>query len=621
MQNKNKHSNKKIKVFEAYPILICIVTLFICIGYAEISGVELNISGTLEPSTQQGVFISEMNNTDETCVDSKINFTLGTMFEGKIVLDNDVNDFETYEVILYNNSNIPHVFIGALTNIENNTLYDNNEIEYKINGLEEYQTIIQPNQTLNFTIDFNYTENATLINNILNCKLNFRFKELPKLILTNEGQTYELKDIYPNFYPMQYTFSVKNFDEVLLNTVPLTYSFDVTIDKPLNAKIYDLTNNEVTGPINIGNLMQEEHQYILKIWWDDSNPEENIKYNSSKYEEMQFDCNVKLVAQTNDEKYLDFTINKEFNVDISSNDYKDSYDITYIDIPNTNNYPTEAADGENLTITFVNEIPVEIQVIGSDNYVYNRPTLTINNVKSDLEIVNATGELILFEQLESTIFAGNNFINTEVKMFNQANINRNFVISFEIENDDQTQATYGTLMSIMDESGSPYPGFLFRIGSSGHSTEYELTANSVSGSGKAFYNPRATTQKVQIARIDGILYARVNDGFYERMQDYTNFQNYFDVPVTFGAALNASQKPFRYFKGTLSNMVIKVLYNKALENLPFNTTEGRNIENTDIQNFEDQIDSEANKESLVEEKNTSNMEQETLNTVLIEENI
>ena len=621
MQNKNKHSNKKIKVFEAYPILICIATLFIYIGYAEISGVTLNISGVLKPETQQGVFISEMNNINETSVDSKINFTVGTMFEGKIVLDNNINDSETYEVILYNNSNIPHVFIGALTNIENDTLYDNNEIEYKINGLEEYKTIIQPNQTLNFTIDFNYIENATLINNILNCKLNFRFKELPKLILSNEGETYELKDIYPNFYPMQYTFSVKNFEEELLNTVPLTYSFDVTIDKPLNAKIYDLANNEVTGPINIGNLIQEEHQYILKIWWDDSNPEENIKYNSSKYEEMQFDCTVELVAQTNDEKYLDFAIKKAFNVNISSNDYKDSYDITYTDIPNTNDYPTEAADGENLTITFVNEIPVEIQVIGSDNYVYNRPTLTINNVKSDLEIVNATGELILFEQLESTVFAGNNFINTEVKMFNQANINRNFVISFEIENDDQTQATYGTLMSIMDESGSPYPGFLFRIGSSGHATEYELTANSVSGSGKAFYNPRATTQKVQIARIDGILYARVNDGFYERMQDYTNFQNYFDVPVTFGSALNASQKPFRFFKGTLSNMVIKVLYNKALENLPFNTTEGRNIENTDMQNFENQIDSETNEETLVEEKNTLNMEQGVLNTAVIEENI
>ena len=181
----------------------------------------------------------------------------------------------------------------------------------------------------------------------------------------------------------------------------------------------------------------------------------------------------------------------------------------------------EVADGENLVLTFVNEVPVEIQVIGSDNYTYTRPTLTINNIKSDLEIVNATGELILFEQLESTVFTGSNYINTGVVLFNQANMNRNFVISFEIEDDNQNQATYGTLFSLMDESGSPYPGFLFRIGSSSHSSEYELTANSVAGSGKAYYNPRNTTKKVELARIDGILYARINEGYYEKMHDYT----------------------------------------------------------------------------------------------------
>lgn len=286
-----------------------------------------------------------------------------------------------------------------------------------------------------------------------------------------------------------------------------------------------------------------------------------------------------------------------------------------MDIPNTNNYPTEVADGENLVLTFVNEVPVEIQVIGSDNYTYTRPTLTINNIKSDLEIVNATGELILFEQLESTVFTGSNYINTGVVLFNQANMNRNFVISFEIEDDNQNQATYGTLFSLMDESGSPYPGFLFRIGSSSHSSEYELTANSVAGSGKAYYNPRNTTKKVELARIDGILYARINEGYYEKMHDYTGFSNYFDVPATFGAALNGSKNPFRFFKGTLSNMVIKILYNKAVENLPFDTIEERTI--PDTKDTSDLEYSKSTQINLEEIQNTSNnLENTTLNSNL-----
>lgn len=36
------------------------------------------------------------------------------------------------------------------------------------------------------------------------------------------------------------------------------------------------------------------------------------------------------------------------------------------------------------------------------------------------------------------------------------------------------------------------------------------------------------------------------------------FSAYFNVPVTFGAGLDGSGNPFRYFKGTLSNMEILI---------------------------------------------------------------
>ena len=74
-----------------------------------------------------------------------------------------------------------------------------------------------------------------------------------------------------------------------------------------------------------------------------------------------------------------------------------------------------------------------------------------------------------------------------------------------------------------------------------------------------YYIPRQVNTKIELTRINRILYVRINDGNYERMQDYTTFTNYFNVPLTFGAALNNSGKPFRYFKGTFSDVEVKFM--------------------------------------------------------------
>ena len=69
------------------------------IGYAEISDVLLNITGTVESISQEGVFITDI--TTEETTDSKINYFIGTMFESEIVLGNTVDSSINYEVTLY----------------------------------------------------------------------------------------------------------------------------------------------------------------------------------------------------------------------------------------------------------------------------------------------------------------------------------------------------------------------------------------------------------------------------------------------------------------------------------------------------------------------------------------
>ncbi len=50
-----------------------------------------------------------------------------------------------------------------------------------------------------------------------------------------------------------------------------------------------------------------------------------------------------------------------------------------------------------------------------------------------------------------------------------------------------------------------------------------------------------------------------NDGEYEQILDMTQLATTFDVPLTFGASLNAKGNPQRYFKGTLRNLRVNII--------------------------------------------------------------
>lgn len=380
-----KHTKKKFKIIEIYSVLIFIVTLFMSIGYAQISDVLINITGSIEATSQENVFIADVKNTNENIGISKINNYIATTLDSTIELNSsDSNSTVSYEITLYNNSEKDFVFIDTLTDKSDITLYDNENIEFIIEGIENYKTTIAPTQSLKFLITFKYIESADLSKNILNCKLNFRFKELPKLFLDNDGQTYELNDIYPDYTPQEYQFMVSNYySDTEISSVPMTYSFKTTIgDGPLVAKIYDIDGNEVNEEITIGGDGQtyESYSYVLKIIWDNSKLTE--KYNDSYYADKNFKCNVELVAIPNDESYIEYKISKEFNINIMTAKFNFNVSPTTANITILNNVATldVSVDNYNSNIDYNKyDVEYDMSLIGNNNFSFSIENISATN--------------------------------------------------------------------------------------------------------------------------------------------------------------------------------------------------------------------------------------------------
>ena len=150
-------------------------------------------------------------------------------------------------------------------------------------------------------------------------------------------------------------------------------------------------------------------------------------------------------------------------------------------------------------------------------------------------------------------FDGTNYINTGIYLFSSQTIDKDFDVSFEIVNRVSTGGQ-ATMMSAMDESGSPWPGVVYRVQSN---TQDNLAANATN-SAKVDRKFGNNVSKVVLKRRSGILYMSLDDGADEQILDMTTLTTAFDSPLTFGCSLTSSGTPQRYFKGTLKNMNVKL---------------------------------------------------------------
>lgn len=377
------------------------------------------------------------------------------------------------------------------------------------------------------------------------------------------------------------TAIIKNVDRnILTSTVTLPN------DNPNAFITYEITVSNNTDK----SYMFDEVQYLLENEFYD-NP--NIAFDIEQIEKYD-----KLLSKSSVTFNIKFyykdniipesnTLNSDLNFS-----FKEYYKITYENITN-NNYPTEIMHGDNSTIVFTNDIPEGVFVSGVESYSYENATLTINNAIKDVVISNA----VVFRHDGEYVFTGTNYIDTGVYLYNEENINRNFEVTFSIVDKAETQEEKATLFNSLDEVNPDFPGILFRV--TQNLLNYEVVGNNKINGYNQVINlyQFSDVTKVKLLRIDGITYYCLNDGDCYELQEYTIFNEFFEIPATFGASLDSNGETWRFFVGTLKDMKIKFLDDdyqlESSYSLDYNlvakqTFDGTNYINTGVNLFSEE---------------------------------
>ena len=231
-----------------WPILILVSVCFMSVGYAAISSISLDITGTAAATTQSGLFITDVtykSNVGADTVNSMINNFIGSIMNSTVVLGTSNNSSITYEVEVYNSTDNDYAFKS--TTYEEN-FYDNNGIKFELSGMSK-NTVIPSKQSKKFNITFFY-ENGANVSNTLNSYLNFSFGKNRTITYTNIEGTYQSNIAEGLTYTN--TFSPAPDDiEVSMGGNALTKGTDFTYTNGA-LTISNVTGNLVITGVNSG---------------------------------------------------------------------------------------------------------------------------------------------------------------------------------------------------------------------------------------------------------------------------------------------------------------------------------------------------------------------------------
>jgi len=158
------------------------------------------------------------------------------------------------------------------------------------------------------------------------------------------------------------------------------------------------------------------------------------------------------------------------------------------------------------------------------------------------------------------------YIDTGVKLYDEANYHKDFEIGFTIEEydpsnqykDPDNSAIQTTFVnSNLEDAGRHWPGIIIRRSNN----NIEITQTIKKGDNyekKSLTRGASSTTRIAIARIDGVIYYSFNGEAFRVLQDMNNTSDYFDVDVWFGASVKADGTPMRYLDATLTDLYIKV---------------------------------------------------------------
>ena len=174
MQKRNKRN-----YFNIYLIALFFASVFMCIGYATVNNVSLDLVGSANIKAEPRIFIFDADidgNSDANISASSIDLYYDTMLQSTVVLNNDVDSTLSMEITIKNTTSNNAYFEEVAYG---NNFYDNNNIDFTLTGLEVNQKLAA-HGSITFTITFKYTDqyiasNPSTFTNTLNSYLNFKF--------------------------------------------------------------------------------------------------------------------------------------------------------------------------------------------------------------------------------------------------------------------------------------------------------------------------------------------------------------------------------------------------------------------------------------------------------------
>ena len=529
--------------------LIIIVTLIMGIGYANITGIDLSLSGVASASGQTGVVISNvtyLSNNNADVSNSNINTYYKSMVDSTITLRDDQNSSITYQVSIINLTNSAKEFKGV---VYDSNFYDNEDIDFEVTGISIGDTI-DPNETVVANLTFKYKEQQQHYDErVLNSYLNFKFDgqaieeyEISSICEFN-GENNDIVGDCANGQHIDYIntgislFSAENHD----NDFEIGFTvYNIDPSRFRTGKvdtIFDSINDTSPYPGVVFRI--EDGKWYLQVGTGVNN--KKLKWNP---EDIQ-----SFVLKKISNKVF-YSINGGSNVYVADLTTIPTFDnpltigtaLSPAGVPNPDRFLI--GDLANLYVRVTEPTGIPYDIIDQEIAGFMNETMTVAYSSSGAHVFDGTSA---------------NIIDTGVELLNSTNYQKSFVVTFTIDEfTSSNQVNQATLFNIKDESNSTYPGLMLRL--SGN--RYEMTMKDGTGTVAQVYLP-LTIHRINIIKKGMEFYYQVDFDSITPLSDTNNFSNYpvsntFNIPATFGCNIDSNGNYGRMIKGTLSDMKIQV---------------------------------------------------------------
>lgn len=254
-----------------FSVFLIVATLFMCIGYASINSISLEMDGELVAQAQDGIFITEANYSGNVSADlssSQVISAYQTNLNSRVVLsETDPNSSITYEIIIYNSTGSDYSFVSADYVLDNN-IYDNENIIFSHAGLEPGD-LLASGQSVRFLLKFYYKNNVVPDDNQLNSVINFVFEPVnvssSSSTLINDGGDWDL--VFGHQFPKSDIEAIYTVDNVNVPSGATSWDASTASDGSIIAWTVDSDGNSMyelyLGSENGKILLPSDSSYLF----------------------------------------------------------------------------------------------------------------------------------------------------------------------------------------------------------------------------------------------------------------------------------------------------------------------------------------------------------------------